>query len=702
MILIIGEKPSIAKKIVGGLGLKEKFEYRKGYYISDNYIVTNCVGHLLREKFPKEIDEKYKVWSFDTLPFYPNPIPLAKSESTLDQINIVEKLLSRKDVVEICNACDADREGELIFRNLITFFKPSCKNLSRMWIESVATNEIMLETFENRKSESLYEGLYEAALARSYLDYYIGINGTIAMSLKYGGGKSISLGRVITPTLKIITDLEDKIKNFKSEKFYKIVADTNIHPDFNYYNEDLEDNRFNKKSEAEAVIKRVGVGSAKVLEFKKKIEKEKPPKLYSLSDLQIALSSKYGYTAQEVLESVQELYEKYGLVTYPRTSENHISPEMAKISNAIVECLGSVFTTEVETIREKNYTIDRQVVSKKEIASHEALTPTQKKLTTVVYDALPSKLKNTYDEIVTRFLMNFYPQAEYDVCEISISRNGEIFKKKFKNLIVEGFYELTDKRKCEPLNLDETDSIEITSLNIVEGKTEAPKRLTEGSLIKIMQSPLKYASCKDSKESLKESGGIGTEATRASIIESLKKNEFITIKKNSIFATEKGTELIKIIPNERIKSVDFTASLETSLGKIKDNKLRKEELLESVKQETDELIKEIKGGEDIQLANKNEICKCPVCGSSIVANKYGFGCSNYNNCKVNIFKDTSVKFGASRNITEKQAKELFLKGETSAKLKFKSKRTGKEFEAKLSYTYNKNAKYPNDLKLKFD
>lgn len=705
-ILIIGEKPSIARKIVDGLSLEEKFSKTDGYWESKSYVVSSCVGHLLKQMMPKDIDSKYAVWSLDNLPFNFKEIPLEVTKETKDQFNILKKLLKRDDISEVVDACDADREGELIFRNLIGFINPKNKTYSRMWIESVANNEIMQKQFKERKTQSLYDNLYYSAKARAYADYLLGLNSTQAMSVKYGN--ILSIGRVITPTLRIVVDLEKQINNFKSKPFYKLSCDTNSLEGFSYYNKDLDDNRFETENEVKELIKKIGKGNALITKFEKKVEKENAPKLFSLSDLQIECSRKYKYSAQQVLDACQSLYETHGLTTYPRTSENLISQEMEKECPNILKALKDYFTFETEDIYKHNYKINKSCVAKKDIASHEALTPTTKKVTESVFEQLSMIEKNVYLEIVKRFLCNFYPQAEYLVVNIEIERNEEKFTKRDKNLINLGFYKILDRelKDFNQIELNQGDSLEITEFHINEGKTEPPKRLTEGALIKIMQSPLKFVDSKEDKNILEESGGLGTEATRAGIIENMKKYGYIELVKNTIYATEKGISLIDIIPSERIKSVPLTVEFEKKLKLIKEGKYEKERFLKEIMNNVEEFVEDVKkvDVEETKLSSDTkdgEICKCPNCGSSIVQNKYGFGCSNWKNCKVQIYFNATERLGGKK-INKTQAKELFTKGKTSKKAGFVSSKSGKKYDAFITYKFDTKAQYPNNINIEFD
>ena len=702
--LIIGEKPSIARKIVEGISLIEKINKVENYYESENYVVSSCVGHLLKQAYPSEIDEKYKKWSFNILPFYFDNIPLVESSSTKDQLKLLKKLINRKDICEVVNACDADREGELIFRNLVSYLNPTQKKYSRMWIESVATPEVMRKQIEARKPQEIYDNLYESAKARSEADYFLGLNATMAMSVKHG--KTFSIGRVITPTTKIVVDLERQIANFVSKPFYKISCDTDKLTDFSYKNADLEDNRFLKKEDAEALINKVGKGVAVVTKYEAKTEKESAPKLFSLSDLQIECSKKYKYGAQDVLNACQVLYEA-GFTTYPRTSENQISKEMGAECPNILNALKDYFKEETKDIFEYNYEINKSCIAKKDIASHEALTPTVKHVTEESLNSFSTLEKNVYFEIVKRFLANFYPQAEYSVVNLEIKRNDELFTKRDKNLKKLGFYKVLGGNVDDfnEIVLNEGDKLNIISFKLNEGKTEPPKRLTEGALIKIMQSPLKFVTEKKDKELLEETGGLGTEATRAGILENMKKMGYIELKKNTIYATPVGMALIDAIPGDTIKSIPLTVEFERKLKLIKDGEYKRKELVSEIMNMVEEFVEDVKKTDSdtasaVHTAS-NEICKCPECGSSIVESKYGFQCSNWKNCKVNLYFNALERLGGKK-ITKAVAKELFTTGKTKKQLDFVSKKSGKPYKAYVKYSFNKDEQYPNKTELEFD
>ena len=720
--LIIAEKPSVARKITDALcSHVQKFE---GYVEDENYVITQCAGHLLQNVMPEEVDEKYKKWSLDNLPFFFDQIPLSPLSETRKQLSVVVKCLKRTDIDEVVNACDPDREGELIFRNVYYYSKTKISNMSRMWIETVASKEALRESFKSRKKGSLYDNLYQAALARNYADYFIGLNSTEGMTVKFGKGTLLSVGRIQTPTLKLIVDLENQIKNFKSAPFYKIVAHTKENIDGLYYNKELQDNRFDKLEDCKEEISRIGLGEAIVKDVTITKKEDLPRLLYNLSDLQVDMNKRYKYSAQDVLNACQSLYEKHGLTTYPRTNENKISPELASKSRQIVDGLPSMFSRQKETITTKDYCLDGRVIAKKDdIGAHEALTPVVETISDDKIDALSQIELNVYKAIVERFLAAFYPNAVIERQEIVFERNNAIFKNKIENLVFAGHYEAYSNFKPKDLNeyvkVKKGDSLDIVELETVEGATQAPSRFTEGTLLKVMINPSKYVQDSSDKKILEATEGLGTEATRASIIEELKRKEYIAMNKSQIYPTEKGIKLIELIPSEKIKSVTLTAYFERKLSLIAKGEYNKEDFMKEIFDTEEDFMDVLKAAEDtdVKFSNNNEsngdskgnykgfekkkICKCPNCKNDIIETKLGYCCSDYKNCKVNIYF-TSLKNFNCPKINQTMAKELLTKGITSKKYKLHSNTKNKDFEAYLTYKFEPEKQYPNNVFFTFN
>lgn len=714
MKVIIAEKPDMMKKIIKAIE-KKAVTFGKGYAFSQGTVYTHAVGHLVILANPGEVDEKYKSWNLDLLPFHFNKIPLKTKDSTKDQFKVIEQILQKDNLEEIINACDADREGELIFRNIIEKIRPKCTNISRMWITST-TDEGIQQAFKNRMNSKEYDNLARAAKARSYADYMVGLNGTMAMTSSFAGYRNVlTVGRVQTPTLRIIVDLEKEINNFIPEKYYKVKAHTqaNTGAEFEgeYQNKELEDNKFKDKAIAQKMIDDLGNGPAKVIAVENKTRKEPPKMLFNLSDLQIEMNKRYNMGAQMVLDIAQALYEKHSLITYPRTDENRVSEEFAERSYEILKGLPFMKEFANEIIENKWQINKKMVVNKTSIGSHEAITPVLGKVDIETLKSLRDAEKKVYAAIVERFIAAFYPDAVLEQQTITYKRKHAEFVSKTEVVKSLGYYKVANKNKTVedlPLNaIEEGDVVIIKELEIIENETKPPARFTEGSLIKMMKNPIKYTESKEEKEILKQIQGIGTEATRAGIIENLKNRNFIFVQDKKIIPTEKGIKLIELIPSETLKSVSLTAEFESKLNEIAEGKLDVNKFMEAIYRFDKNLIEEIKAvskNTDIkkiqQEMKSNKLCNCPNCDGDILESKYGYYCSN--KCGVSIYRNALEKVFGYKEIKKGIARELLTDGITKRKVKLYSKNKDKEFSAKLTYEFKKGEKYPNNVWIHID
>ena len=706
MILIIAEKPSVMKNIIEAKLENSNVKKFKGYAIGTNFIYTHCIGHLLTLKMPNEIDNKYSYWSLNNLPFTFKEIPLKVSESVSEQYEIVNKLLHREDIEEVINACDSDREGDLIFRNLYKYSHPHTKKITRMWLES-QTEEGIKESFETRLEEKEYNNVYFAGKARSYADYLIGLNATRAMTCKFGSSNNLlTVGRVQTPTLRILVDNEKEILDFHPQKFYKIQAKGNI-KDFeitgNYINEDLDQNRFYKLEEANDIASKIGTGEAIICEIETNTRSEKPKMLYSLSDLQVDMDKRYHMSANTVLNTVQSLYETHKLVTYPRTDETHISKELA---NKVYDILKNLCVSKniIDEIFNNKYKINPIMIAKKDIGAHEALTPTSKKVDINYINKLSIDELRVYMAIVERFLASFLPDAKISKQKIVFTKNDANFETIIEACTSLGhrkayqFGKKENEKEKVFVNAKKGETLNISSLDVVEGETKAPSRFTEGSLIKMMKNPVKYVESKEDKNVLKSVEGIGTEATRASIIEELKKRGLIEeFEKKYIHPTKKGIELIDTIPFEELKSVKLTAYFEKKLDEISKGSYTCDEFLDEIIDLVNRFVSSVKGIDLYRLnLEKNKVCDCPICSFPIIETEKSYSCSN-KKCDVLIFK---TALGAKK-ITRTQALNMFTTGNSKTKVLCVSKK-GSEFEALMRYKYDIKEKYHNILNFDFN
>ena len=576
-----------------------------------------------------------------------------------------------------------------------------------MWIKS-QTPEGIKESFSTRLDEKEYNNVYFAGKARSYADYIIGLNSTRAMTCKFGGKDNVlTVGRVQTPTLRILVDTEKEINDFHPQKFYKIQATGLINQSEivgNYINDDLDQNRFKTKGIAEEVIKKIGLGDAIIKEASTTERKEKPKMLYSLSDLQVDMDKRYHMSPINVLNTVQSLYETHKLVTYPRTDENHISKELASKVLNIVKKL-CVHEDIQKIIIENNYKINPIMIAKKDLGAHEALTPTDFSVDKAYLKKLTLDEIHVYMAIVERFLAAFLPDAIIAKQKIVFEKNGEIFESTFEACTYLGHracytYGKKDVEKDKPfIKASKGEIINITKLDCVEGETKPPSRFTEGSLIKMMKNPVKYVEEKADKDVLKSVEGIGTEATRASIIDELKKRKLIEpFDKKYIRPTKKGIDLIDTIPSEDIKSVKLTAYFERRLDEISKGNYTCDNFLDEINKLELDFVNQVKGIDKNKLdIEKNQLCLCPICQSPIMEREKSYNCTN-KNCDVVIFKNS---LGA-KYITRNQAKSLFTVSNSGTKVLCRSQKTNKDFEALMTYHYDKSAQYHNVLSFDFN
>ncbi|MFI3252541.1 MAG: DNA topoisomerase [bacterium] len=710
-ILIIAEKPDVARKIADSLKGKQtkKTGFMECVTPEIKYTITYCFGHLVQLMMPKEINEKYKYWNYNTALFDYNNIPLKSNESTTTQTNLLVKFLLDERFSEIVNACDSDREGELIFRNIYSFSKTKNNNISRLWLKAM-TNDAIFESFNNRKESVLYDDIGKSAKLRSYVDYHIGLGATMAMT--HATNTLTTIGRVQTPTLRMIVDRHIEILNFIPEEYYKIFAlFDNKKIKASYYidskeNTEIEDFKLRSKDEVDRIVKETGIGLANVLSVVSKDEIKKCNKLYSLSSLQVDMNVKFGYSAQKVLDLAQSLYEKHGLTTYPRTDENTISEEFAVSISKLIYKL-PVYQNHCKEIIANNWKINNDVVTKKtDIGAHEAITPTLDASNLEKLKRLSPDEKKVFNAILIRFLQNFFPNAVFKSQKIIIEKNNHKYFVKYEKLVSLGWKALDPKETDEGINIDikEGDQINLEDFEINEEKTKAPKRFTEATLIKAMKNPSKYLIDKSDEGILKEVEGLGTEATRAGIIENLKKQLYLEMDKKYFKPTDKALKLIEDIPSEIIKSVQLTADIEKKLKLVSKGELNANEVLFETKDLMKEFIKEMKSSkieryvEPIkEVIPENLLCKCPNCNKSIIFNDKGYFCVDKKECNTFIFINGVEKFGVKK-IGKTQAKELFSKGKTKKSVKYL--KNEKEYDGFITYVYNKEAKYRNNLSIK--
>lgn len=615
-ILVFAEKPSVGKDIGRVLRCNRS---NNGYLEGDKYIVTWAMGHLVTLADPETYDKKYAHWSLEQLPIIFDQPKFTILKPTARQYKVVSNLMNRKDVTSLVIATDAGREGELVARLVIekNHFK---KPIKRLWISSV-TDKAITEGFKNLRDGQQYYSLYQAALARSESDWLVGINATRALTTKYNS--QLSCGRVQTPTLQIIFDQDEKIKNFKPKEFYTVnvlAADTK----FSLINKN-NTTRIDNKEEADALVSKFETKAITITNIVKKDKSIKPKELYDLTTLQKEANHTFGYGAKHTLDIIQSLYEYHKCVTYPRTDSKYLTADMKNTLKERIDVSNVFgFSKEIQTISWDKVKYNNFINDNK-VSDHHAIIPTEQRIN---IDNLNGDEQRIYKMIVLRYLSVFLKDHVYEDKTIEAKLDGFILKAKGKEIKQMGFYSLFNNSVDEEDNDQELDyqilnniekamNLPVSRVVVNSNYTKAPKSLNEGSLLMAMENPLRFVDTKAEQQTLKETGGIGTVATRADIIEKLLNSFLIEKSGQAIHITSKGKELLKIVPTD-LKSPSLTAKWESQLKLIEQKKLSRGEFISGIKKYTKDLIYQIKNDTfEFHHDNMTEQ-KCSKCNANML------------------------------------------------------------------------------------
>ncbi len=607
--LVLAEKPSVGKELAKVLKCNEN----KGAYIEGNkYIVTWAMGHLVGLMDPEGYDEKYKKWSMETLPMLPNHMRLTVLNKTKKQYNEVKKQLLRNDVSEIIIATDSGREGELVARWILEKAKVK-KPLKRLWISS-QTKKAILDGFKNLKDGKEYENLYKAAVCRAEADWLVGLNVTRALTCKYNA--QLSAGRVQSPTLFMIVNREEEIKNFKPENYWCLNAKGKG------FTLNWIDNKTFKEEIADSIVNKCKGKQGEVIEVKKATKKKYSPALYDLTELQRDANKIFGYSAKETLNLMQRLYENHKILTYPRTDSRYVTSDIVE---TIPERLKAVAFGEYRAVAEQLLKLgvkaNKNYVDNSKVSDHHAIIPTEEKGNLA---NLNREEKNIYDLVVKRFLSVLMPNYEYEQTTIVVDIAKEIFIAKGNITKNKGWKRLYDNLKDEEEenqelpNLKKGDKVTIVSVNKVKKETTAPSRFNEATLLSAMENPHKYINVgKDAAKTLGETGGLGTVATRADIIEKLFNSFVIEKKGKDIYPTSKGKQLIDLVPKD-LKSPLLTAKWEKELEDIAKGKSNDIKFIKGMREYATNLVEDVKGGTEKFHHDNQTGKKCPNCGKYLL------------------------------------------------------------------------------------
>ncbi|OCA81120.1 DNA topoisomerase III [Bacillus sp. FJAT-27986] len=618
--VVIAEKPSVARDIANVLKCTKK---GNGFFEGNKYIVTWALGHLVTLADPEAYDNKYKTWNLEDLPMLPERMKLVVIKQTGKQFNAVKAQLSRSDVNEIIVATDAGREGELVARWIIDKAKVN-KPIKRLWISSV-TDKAIKDGFNNLKPGKSYENLYASAVARSEADWYIGLNASRALTTKFNA--QLNCGRVQTPTVAMVAAREDEIKNFKPQTYYGIEAQAD---GLKLTWQDVNGNsRSFNKEKIDAIVKSLGYKDANVVSIERKAKKNFSPALYDLTELQRDANKIFGYSAKETLNIMQKLYEQHKVLTYPRTDSRYISSDIVStIPERLKAIGGNEYRKLVTKIINRPIKATKAFVDDSKVSDHHAIIPTEG---FVNYAAFNDKERKIYDLVVKRFLAVLFPAHEFEQLTVHAKIGPESFIARGKTVIQPGWKEVYNNRFEEEESGDEVkeqllpkinkgDKLAITIISQTSGQTKPPARFTEATLLSAMENPTKYMETKDKKlvDTIKITGGLGTVATRADIIDKLF-NSFLIEKRGGkdIYITSKGRQLLNLVPEE-LKSPTTTAEWEQKLELIAKGKMKKAVFINEMKEHTKEIVAEIKASNKKYKHDNISTKSCPECGKPML------------------------------------------------------------------------------------
>ena len=619
--LVIAEKPSVARDIARVLHCGQK---GNGCLEGNRYVVTWALGHLVTLADPEEYDKKYTKWEMSTLPMIPKEMKLVVIRQTSKQYQAVKTQLGRKDVQEVIIATDAGREGELVARWILE--KANCqKPLKRLWISSV-TDKAIREGFSNLRDGKEYLPLYGAAVARAEADWLVGINGTRALTCKYNA--QLSCGRVQTPTLAMVAKREEEIRSFQPKEYYGLAVYAGG-VKWNWQDNKSKNFRTFKKEQALQIEKEANGKVLRIVQVEKKDKKSYAPGLYDLTTLQREANQRYGLSAKETLNIMQRLYENHKVLTYPRTDSRYIGKDIVPtIKERLQACGIGPYRKLAGSLAAKQIRVNGSFVDDIKVSDHHAIIPTEQ---FVQLDHMSSEERKIYDMVVRRFLSVLCPPFEYEQVTMEAEVAGHRFLAKGKIVKNQGWkmaYEQELEEEAEDEEIRDQilpprkvgEELSVDRIDFTSGKTKPPARFNEASLLAAMENPVRFMQTKDAQaaKTLGETGGLGTVATRADIIEKLFHSFLMEKRGQEIYLTSKARQLLELVP-EDLKKPELTADWEMKLSHIAKGKMKKEVFLKSIRGYTKEIVQEIKDGDGTfrhdNLTNKI----CPNCGKRLLA-----------------------------------------------------------------------------------
>ena len=586
------------------------------------------MGHLVSLADPESYDNKYKEWKMEHLPMLPEKFQLEVIKQSGKQYHAVKKQLYRKDVGEVVIATDAGREGELVARFILE--KANCrKPLKRLWISSV-TDKAIKEGFAHLKNGKEYDNLYRAAISRAEADWIVGMNATRALTCKYNA--QLSCGRVQTPTLAMIARREEERRNFKPESYYGLQAKAMVAKSpvtFTWQDSNSKSYRSFQKEKIESIQKKIEGKIGNISKVHTTPKKVYAPLLYDLTELQRDANKKFGFSAKETLNIMQRLYENHKVLTYPRTDSRYLTSDIVgTLKERLRACAVGPYQKTAGKLAMQNIKAKPSFVNDKKVSDHHAIIPTEQP---VVLTHMSNEERKIYDLVVKRFLAVLSEPFIYDQTTVELSVEGEHFVAKgkvVKQLGWKAVYENSSVDEEEETDIIEQslpevktgDKVEKITTFLTKGQTTPPANFTEATLLSAMENPVQYLEKKDKSMAkvLGETGGLGTVATRADIIDKLFRTFLLEKKGKEIIITSKGKQLLELVP-EDLKKTELTAQIEMKLSKIGNGSMKREAFMKEMEQYTKELVSEIKTGQGTFRHDNLTNTKCPTCGKRMLA-----------------------------------------------------------------------------------
>jgi DNA topoisomerase-3 len=703
--LVIAEKPSVGQDLARVL--KGPFKKGEGVLEGPEHVVTWAVGHLVQLAEPDEYDPKFKRWRMEDLPIVPERFKLVvRDERSRKQMSVVTKQIGRDDIAEIVNACDAGREGELIFAYLYEKAKGK-KPVQRLWLNSM-TSAAMKEALSSLRPAEEFARLEQAARSRSEADWIVGMNATRAATIRLRSSfdGAVSLGRVQTPTLAIIARREEEIKAFVPEPYWLVDAT------FEADGKRVYEGRFHEGAkpriataeEAEAIVAACVGRQGTITKLEKKEQREKAPMLYDLTTLQREANNRYGFSAKRTLAAAQRCYEEHKALTYPRTNSRYLPSDMVAEIKPTAELVGhnSEYTKGAEYVIGLDLLPLARVVNDEKVTDHHAIIPTRSEHN---LDKMGADDRRIYDMVTRRFLAVFHPEAVFENTrvETTVGEQGHIFRTRGKLLIVPGWRGVYDEVAADTRpkgeedegvdqqlpKLEDGETVDTNEIAAERKETKPPRRYSDASLLGAMETAGKLVDDEELREAMKESG-IGTPATRAAIIERLITVGYVERDARALVATEKGLNVIRLLDAHMLTSPELTGNWEHRLGKIERGEDSREKFMsdiagfaEQTVHKLDETLKDVR-------IPRAKLGPCPVCGHEINENRKGYSCWAREDpgCGFVIWKAK-----AGKTLPVQIARELIKTGYTEKQVTGFRGRSGRSFRAKLAMSQTEEGKW---------